>query len=296
MALSVSSTTICSGGTFTASSALRNVATMSPRKNWAGETLTDTVRSVSPAVRHSSSWAERRPDDPASDLDDQARFLGNRDHLRRRDKLAAIAPAQQRLAASDAATPEVDHRLEVQFEVALIEAGPESLLDRQPLVDGGGQRRRGEGGTIAASALRVVHRDVSVAQQLVRGHAVIREDGDAHAGGDLHGAPAQVVHRAHPLQQSLRSEGGRPRIYRASDSSARTRRHRSVRTRPPHAAPSPLAPRPSAAARPRLGAQASRLIQLEPIEVHEEDGERVISTLCALDGVVRAARRTRCGC
>ena len=49
---------------------------------------------------------------PAAELDDQARFLGDRDELARRDRAVAVMlPAGQRLEAGDLAGLELDQRL-----------------------------------------------------------------------------------------------------------------------------------------------------------------------------------------
>ena len=114
IALSVSSTVSRAPEMPLAPKAAETAAATSSRLIWIGDMLTLMPIGSSHAggAVPVGERARRRLQRPAAELDDQPRFLGDRDELVGRDHPAlVVGPARQRLEAGDAAGLELDQRL-----------------------------------------------------------------------------------------------------------------------------------------------------------------------------------------
>src|SRR5207342_44672 len=118
-------------------------------------------------------------DHPAPDLGDQPGLLGDVEEERRGEQAAQrVVPAQQGLAADDPAAGQVDDRLEVQPQLAAVQADPQRLLEVQPLHGALAQRDVDEVPAVAAGVLGPVLGRVGVTQQGERVGAGVRGDRD----------------------------------------------------------------------------------------------------------------------
>ncbi|MCW2615470.1 MAG: hypothetical protein JWN08_2464 [Frankiales bacterium] len=95
-----------------------------------------------------------------------------------------MVPAHQRLHADDPTAGQLDLRLVVHDELPGLERGAQVLLHPQPLHRGLAARGTPHDGAGATSGLRLVHRDVGVAQERlgVAAHLAGPGHDDAHAG------------------------------------------------------------------------------------------------------------------
>ena len=92
-----------------------------------------------------------------------------------------LRPAQQRFGAADPRRGEVDQRLVVQRELAVLERAPQVGLGRQAAAHALGHLRAEELVVGAPRLLGVIHRGVGVAHQRLGGVAVARIERDADA-------------------------------------------------------------------------------------------------------------------
>jgi hypothetical protein len=91
----------------------------------------------SAAARGKRSLQRRLPaglaQHPAADRHDQAGLLGERDELERRHEPAlGVVPAHERLDAGDPAVVELDDRLVVELELAVLERALQVGLELEP--------------------------------------------------------------------------------------------------------------------------------------------------------------------
>ncbi len=129
--------------------------------------------------------AARLRDDPPTHRDDEPGLLRDRDELGRREQpTARMVPPDERLEAEGPARAEVDDRLVVEDELAALERPPQVGLELESGDRGGMHRRLEDLVAAAVDALRGVHRDVGVAQQLGRADGIGIGDGDPDAGPD----------------------------------------------------------------------------------------------------------------
>ena len=136
---------------------------------------------VAPGLDGAAGFGEH----PAAELDDLAGFLGRGDERARHyQAVVRVVPAHQRLDAEQFALGEVDDRLVLEEELAALERQVDVLLEAQPLAQLLLHARLEHHEARLAGRLRVVHRDVGVAQQLLGVVARLRE-GDADAGRDV---------------------------------------------------------------------------------------------------------------
>ena len=113
-----------------------------------------------------------------------------------------MVPAHQRLEAEDLAGPEVDLRLIDQAQLVLrSSARRRSASSRTRVAAWIGQAMIEQLEAVAAARLGPIERGVGVAQQHVALLAVVREDGDADAGGDVQFLLVDPHRRAHGFQQ-----------------------------------------------------------------------------------------------
>jgi hypothetical protein len=138
-------------------------------------------------------------DDPVADRLDQAAVLGRRDELGGGDHAAlGVVPAQQRLDRDHLAGGDVMDRLVVQLELALSQCPPQPRGQRE--LAGGGLRLGGrEADRAAALALGLIERGVGALEHVL----VLRERGDADAGGDLELVAVDRERRREGRQQVL---------------------------------------------------------------------------------------------
>jgi hypothetical protein len=131
------------------------------------------------------AFADRRRDHLQGDRNDQAGLLGERDEDVGRDVLLGrVAPTQERLGADDDAGAQVDLRLEVGDELAVLERAAQV----------GGEREAGEARVVLlrgvahdadGAFLRLVHRDVGALHERLDVVAVVGMERDADAAAEL---------------------------------------------------------------------------------------------------------------
>ena len=175
-------------------------------RNWRADRLT-AIRNPGmprlPRLRLRARLAQH----PFAERNDQARVLGDRDELRRRHQpLVRLRPAQQRFGAADAPRGEVDQRLVVQHELAVLERAPQVGLGREAAAHALGHLRAEELVVGAARLLGVIHRGVGVAHQRLGGVAVGRVERDADAAVGV-----QLVPGDRERLRELAQGCGRPR-------------------------------------------------------------------------------------
>ena len=123
-------------------------------------------------------------DEPAQ-RQDRAVLLGDRDEVRRAEQAARrVAPADQRLHAGHPTGGEGDDRLVDDLELAARDAPGELHAQAVAGHDRGVHQRLEDGDAIRPAALGAVHRDVGVAQQVVRAGDPVAGRGDADARAD----------------------------------------------------------------------------------------------------------------
>ncbi len=146
--------------------------------------------------------------DPRADVEDEARFLGERDELRRCDlAVPRQPPAQQRFGADDEPAREVDLGLVAHDELVAVERPAQLALEQQPLDRRRIHLRGIEDVAVSPGALRVIHGGVGVADQVDDVVGVLRAGGDADAGGDFEFVLADVQRARHLAQQQARERG-----------------------------------------------------------------------------------------
>ena len=159
--------------------------------------LSDRLIATRPGSRHAllphGVVAAHLVQHPRADVEDEARFLRERDELRRGDvAVTRQAPAQQRLGADDLAARQVDLGLVADEELVAVERASQLALEHEPLDGGGVHLGRVVHVTVTAGALGVVHRRVRVADQVDDVVGVLRAGRDADARRDLHLVVADV--------------------------------------------------------------------------------------------------------
>ena len=157
-------------------------------------------------------------EDPAADRDDEASLFGEWDEAERRNHPALrVHPAQQRLDAVIGARREVDHRLVVNLELLELQSPLELGLQLEPLDDLLVHRRLEYSVAPFAVPLRHVHRNVSVAQELlrVRSPEVVAGEANADACSWIHLVGVDVVRRLEPGEDACGNIGGVRRIGNA---------------------------------------------------------------------------------
>ncbi len=179
-----------------------------------------------PRARHVGRLAQRLADHELGQRADHAGLLGERDELVGRDHAAGrVRPAHERLDAGDAVAAEVELGLEVQGQAVLGDRVAQLADQLQALAGVQVALARVELGARAAR-LGLVHRDVGALEQRLGVVAVLREQRDADAGGDL---------QLDPLDgEALRQRRGDPlagarRRRRRRAAGRRTRRRRGGR-------------------------------------------------------------------
>ena len=73
-------------------------------------------------------------EDPAADLEDEARLLGDRDEVVGTDDLSVAVPADERLEADRATRGQLHQRLVVDLELVAVDRLPQRALEREPLI------------------------------------------------------------------------------------------------------------------------------------------------------------------
>ena len=213
----------------------------------------------------------------AAERHDQAGLLGERDELERGDAAAVrMVPAHERLDGDGLAGGEVDDRLVLDDELALLDRALELGLEVVAADDRvAHRRRRRRAKRRLAGLLGLVHRHVGVADQLAR-RACARARlvampmlrltlSSSLAGGDRQGErlPA-CARRARRRRARRRTGGGRGR---------RTRRRRGARRRR-RVRDAAHEPRGDAAQQLVADGVAERVVDaLEVVEVDEQHGD-----------------------
>jgi hypothetical protein len=177
---------------------------MSWRRSWLEDRLTLT-HGRSPRRPHG---ATRLVDDPVRQRPDQPARFGERDELARRHEPPVAQPPHEGLEADCPAGLELDDGLVVEPQVAgrdrHVEIGTELELGHGRDL----HRRLEHLETALATALRQVHRNVGVADEIVGGP--ILASGDRHADGRANDetVAADVVRLAQERQDALAHPDG----------------------------------------------------------------------------------------
>ncbi len=110
-------------------------------------------------------------------------ILGDRDELDWRDDAALrVVPADQRLEGADAIGLEVEKRLEIKLELALLDGAAQVALDGAPSLRPFVERLLEEEIGAAPLILGAIKREIGIAQQRVDIFGISIRDGDADAG------------------------------------------------------------------------------------------------------------------
>ena len=151
-------------------------------RNWAGETLTETLIDGQARPSEQARRIVQRPS-----FVDQAGLLGDRheDRWRHRAEQRAV-PAQQRLDADDRPALCRKDRLVDEIEPVLAERAPQIVGDLQPLVADGVDHGVVDEQPVRALLLGLVHRHVGAAKQFLGRRIGGVGHRDADAGADRH--------------------------------------------------------------------------------------------------------------
>src|SRR5450759_4268854 len=142
---------------------------------------------------------------PFANVEDEARFFGERNKLRGRDvAVPRQAPAQQRLGADDAAVSKVNLWLVANHELIALECAAQLALQHEPLNRRRIHLRRIERKGIAAVLLGVVHRRVRIADEVDDVFCIARTERDADARRQEHLVLVQLKCAVHLRQYRAR--------------------------------------------------------------------------------------------
>ena len=131
--------------------------------------------------------------DDAADLRHQARFLGDRNELARRDHAALLmVPAHQRLDAGDDAVGQRHLRLVIDAERPLGDGDLEVAFELLAVVELLPQLVGEEGAIAAAELLGGIEREIGVHDQVLGVVGIERVDGDAGAGARMDGGAVEI--------------------------------------------------------------------------------------------------------
>ena len=149
---------------------------------------------------------------PLAERPDQAVGLGGRDELTGQHQPAlGMVPADQRLDTGEAPGRELELRLVVQHELAPLQRLAQLALEPPARLRLLVHRRLEQAKAVAALRLGAVEGEVGVLEQRVRVLPVLREQGDADAGGDMHLVAVELERggeRAQDLGRQGRGVGG----------------------------------------------------------------------------------------
>jgi hypothetical protein len=150
---------------------------------------------------------------PFADVQDEAGLLGERNELRRRDiAVSRQPPAQQRLGADHPAVAQVHLGLVQDHQLVALQGAPQLALQHQALDRRGIHLRHVERAGIAAVLLGVIHGRVGIADQIDDVLGIVRADGDADAGGQVHLLLIHVEGAADFIEQRARQRARAGRL------------------------------------------------------------------------------------
>ena len=113
--------------------------------------------------------AARLPEHPGADLHDETRLFRQRDEVERHHQAPrGVVPAHERFEPRDVTRRQSDHRLEVQDELLVLDRPLEVGLQLEAAERGVMHLRLEHLESVLPRLLRDVHRDVGVAEQLLR--------------------------------------------------------------------------------------------------------------------------------
>ena len=117
----------------------------------------------------SSALATRLLEDPGADRDHEARLLRQRDEVvRTHEPSRGVVPTDERLEPLDRAARQVDHRLEQEHELLVVDRPLEIGLQLEAAQRRVVHLRFEDLIPVLAGLLGDVHRDVGVAEELLR--------------------------------------------------------------------------------------------------------------------------------
>ena len=292
MRLSVTSRTSRSGGRPASRRAAATTSTRSASCSCRAERLTLTWM-AEPAARLGRDRPAGLLEHPASERDDQAGLLGERNELAGREHAAlGMAPPHERLGADDAAGLQVDDRLVVQEKLRAFDRAVQIGFQLEALDHGGAHAGLEDLAQALSLFLGVVQGDVGVAQELA-----LRLSGDADRDpAARRQKDLLAVEQDRVLQRGRDPGRSTSRAVAASGVSSRS----SANSSPPsRAAVSPA--RMHAVQAPGdlhehlvAGHVAERVVDvLEVVEIEQQDGARPAVPLAARLGVGDAVREKR---
>ena len=145
---------------------------------------------------------------PFGQRHDQPGFFGQRNEVARRHQHMAALPAHQRLGAHHARRAHIDLGLVMQHQFVALDGLVQGAFEFELFAPATRQLRAVDGRRIAPGRLGRVHRDVGIAQQIGDVFAVVREQRDAHAGGDKALLAGDEDRLAQGVQDALRDALG----------------------------------------------------------------------------------------
>ena len=204
--------------------------------------------------------------------------------------MARQPPAQQRLAADHAPVAQVDLGLVEHHKLVALDRAPELALQHQPLDRDRAHLGREEAAVVAAILLRVIHRGVSVADQVDDVVRILRAERDAEAAGDIELVLSELERPAELVQQFARQRrDGRAVVLVARQILDEQRElvagepaeHRAVRHAPDH----PLAQDLERAIAGRVTEGVVDLLEI--VEVDVDQRERLAAAARARDRLLQ---------
>ena len=123
---------------------------------------------------------------PATHCEDEPAFLRDRDELLRNEQTSMrMAPANEGFDARGRAAPQIHDRLVVQRKFVALERESQSVFDGLTFERADIHVFAEELEIVSTAFLCVVHRKISVLQQRLGVFSILREYGDADAGGNV---------------------------------------------------------------------------------------------------------------
>ena len=234
---------------------------------------------------------------PRADRNDQARLLGEGDEVQgHHETPGGMVPADQGLEPLDLPARQMDHRLEVEDELLVVDGPLQVRLQLQPPERRVVHLRFEDLIPVLPRFLRDVHRDVRVPEELLRSLRSDRpvrtraRDPDARSDEDL--LPVELERRVQRLEDPVGDVGRTDALATVLEQDRElVATEAGRRVRRAEARPEPL---PDLAQQAVAGRMAQRIVdRLEVVEVHEQDRHRQVVARQALQRVLDAVAEQR---
>ena len=232
-------------------------------------------RPARPRIPPFPCLATGRLEDPSAERQDESCLLGQRDEGERGDEATVgMLPADERLEPDDAIRFEVDERLVVEAEFASLDRPPQVVLHVDPVHRLGGHRWLEDHAADRWIPLRADHCDPGLAEHLAGCRATGSPDGDPECGAD---EPLATTHRERRTETGADPVGDAARVVGVEDRVEDD--PELVPTEAGHSVPWTEAASEALADRDQQaiadGVTDALVDDLEPVEVKEDDGDRV---------------------